>query len=128
MRRSSFASSSVTRRSSFASNCAQRCSTLASNRAKLSSFSSLKSDRYVASTKLNHSTSSFATSSPSFSCRSNCLVPDFGSPQLRTEATCYASFWAGQVGTALVEPAGQFGGDRHDSLLECPAPRNYTLG
>ena len=46
---------------------ATRCSSLASNRAKLNSFSSLRSDRYVASTKLNHSTSSLATSSPSFS-------------------------------------------------------------
>src|SRR5258705_10397 len=59
-------SSASSRRSSLPSS-ASRCSSFASNRAKLSSFSSLRSARYVASTLLNHSTSSLATSSPSLS-------------------------------------------------------------
>src|ERR1051325_9626899 len=42
-------------------------SSFASKRAKLSSFSSRRSERYVASTALNQSTSSLVTSSPNVS-------------------------------------------------------------
>src|SRR5437588_499095 len=63
----SFTSSWCQRPSHFASDSARRCSSLASNRAKLRSFRSRRSARYVASTALNQFTSSFVMSSPNFS-------------------------------------------------------------
>src|SRR5205823_13063839 len=64
----SFTSSWCQRPSHFASDSARRCSSLASNRAKLRSFRSRRSARYVASTALNQFTSSFV-----MSCRKSLL-------------------------------------------------------